>query len=68
MLSIVLYFQVKAWITSYTNLKTLHMNYRPKYVTPYMHILSYHVGFFINKYGNIKQFSCQGKVNHHFII
>lgn len=29
-------------------------------VTPYMHILVYHVPNFVDKYGNVKQFSCQG--------
>ena len=38
------------------------MNYRPKYVTPYMHILSYHVGFFIKKIWKLN--NSVGKVNH----
>lgn len=29
-------------------------------VTPYMHILVYHIPHFIREYGNIKEFSCQG--------
>ena len=29
-------------------------------VTPYMHILVFHVPEFIDKYGNVKQFSFQG--------
>ena len=29
-------------------------------VTPYMHLLVYHIADFIDKYGNVKQFSCQG--------
>jgi hypothetical protein len=33
-------------------------------VTPYMHITAYHVGFFLEKYGNIKQFSGQGKLQN----
>ena len=27
---------------------------------PYMHIMVYHVPYFIQKHGNIKMFSCQG--------
>ena len=29
-------------------------------VTPYMHLLVFHITDFIDKYGNVKQFSCQG--------
>jgi len=54
--------QAKDWIKSYTNLRTVHASYRPEYVTPYMHILTYHVPHLIRRYGNIKQFSCQGKI------
>ena len=34
--------------------------YQKSCVTPYMHILVYHVPDFMKAYGNIKQFSCQG--------
>lgn len=36
------------------------MGYKPHRVTPYMHIMVYHVPYFIKKHGNIKMFSCQG--------
>ena len=36
------------------------MGYKPHRVTPYMHIMVYHVPYFIQKHGNIKMFSCQG--------
>ena len=31
-------------------------------MTPYMHAAAYHVGYVLEKYGNIKQFSGQGKL------
>ena len=34
--------------------------YQKSCVTPYMHILVFHVPDFIKANGNIKQFSCQG--------
>ena len=33
-------------------------------MTPYMHVTAYHVGHFLKKYGNIKQFSGQGKLQY----
>ena len=53
--------QAKDWVDDYTDLRDVHCSYRPQYVTPYMHILTYHVPHLIRMYGNIKQFSCQGK-------
>ena len=35
--------------------------YKPCNITPYMHIMAYHVPYFIKKY-TIKQYSCQGTV------
>jgi len=56
-----LFLQAKAWIDSYTKLRNVHASYRPQYVTPYMHVLAYHVPHLIRHHGNIKQFSCQDK-------
>ncbi|XP_065920007.1 uncharacterized protein [Dysidea avara] len=49
----------KDWVDDYTDLRDVHCSYRPQYVTPYIHILTYHVPHLIRMYGNIKQFSCQ---------
>ncbi|XP_065903646.1 uncharacterized protein [Dysidea avara] len=51
--------KAKDWVDDYTDLRDVHCSYRPQYVTPYMHILTYHVPHLIRMYGNIKQFSCQ---------
>ena len=37
-------------------------------VTPYMHVLAYHIPYFIKKYGSIKQFSCQGMISDMIMI
>jgi len=34
--------------------------YQPKGVMPYLHSMVFHFSFFIEKYHNVKQFSCQG--------
>ncbi|XP_065920008.1 uncharacterized protein [Dysidea avara] len=51
--------KAKDWVDDYTDLRDVHCSYRPQYVTPYIHILTYHVPHLIRMYGNIKQFSCQ---------
>ena len=49
-----------------------YVGYYKKDVTPYMHILVYHVPEMIDHYGNIKKFSGQGilcsKCKHYFIV
>ncbi|CAB3998260.1 Hypothetical predicted protein [Paramuricea clavata] len=52
--------KAKKWIELFCSL-TLHVFvYRRDHVTPYMHIMCYHVPVFIEKYGSIKQFTGQG--------
>lgn len=34
--------------------------YQPSNVTPYLHILLYHVPFFVSKYGSLSKFTGQG--------
>ena len=36
-------------------------SYQRKHVTPYMHIMVFHVPKMLRVFGNIKQFSGQGK-------
>ncbi|XP_065892708.1 uncharacterized protein [Dysidea avara] len=53
----------KKWINDYLDLgKEFKYGdfYYPDKVTPYMHLLCAHLSDFIDKYDNVKQFSCQG--------
>jgi len=52
--------QAKDRVNDFVKLKAKDAGYKPRRVTPYMHIM-YHCPHFIRLYGNIKQFSCQGK-------
>ena len=45
-----------------------HDGYQQKNVTPYIHILVYHVPHLISLYGNIKQFSCQGNCYYNVVL
>jgi len=55
--------KAKEWIKSFWTLGDECAGYKPHNVTPYMHIMAYHVPNFIRQYGSIKQFSCQGKIS-----
>ena len=59
-IAIYIYLQVKEWIKSFWKLGHICAGYKPCNVTPYMHIMVYHVPDLIRTYGNIKQYSCQG--------
>ncbi|CAC5380026.1 unnamed protein product [Mytilus coruscus] len=48
------------WVSDFTSLRVCLEGFDFKYVTPYMHILVYHVSFFLRKYRSIKQFIGQG--------
>ena len=50
----------------FTGLGSHYEGYSEKNITPYMHIMVYHVPDMIRHYGNIKKFSGQGKntMNH----
>ncbi|XP_065887713.1 uncharacterized protein [Dysidea avara] len=51
--------KAKKWVDDFTKLRSLNAGYRPKYITPYMHVMMYHAPHFIRMYGNLKQFTCQ---------
>ncbi len=50
----------KEWIELFCSLKNIRPGYTQARVTPYMHLMPYHVPFFIQKYGCIKKFTGQG--------
>lgn len=58
------YFQGKEWISLFLEIgkDPISDGYQKCRVTPYMHIMVHHVPEMIDNYGNIKQFSCQGKL------
>jgi len=48
------------WKNKFLQLGAYCDGYQNGNITLYMHIMSWHIPEFIKKYGNIKQFSCQG--------
>ena len=50
----------KTWDTNFTELRSCLEGFDFKNVTPYMHILVYHIPMFLKKYKGIKQFTGQG--------
>ena len=48
------------WVNLFLSLNHKRKGYGKANITPYMHVAAYHVGFFLEKYGNMKQFSGQG--------
>ena len=48
------------WIGLFCSLRQSRPGYTKARVTPYMHILCYHVRFFIKQYGCFKKFTGQG--------
>ena len=42
--------------------------YQPSNVTPYLHVLLYHVPFFVSKYGSLSKFTGQGAEKTNDII
>lgn len=52
----------KNWLMLFLSLGKKRKGFGKANVTPYMHATVYHVWDVIQKYGNIKQFSGQGKL------
>eukprot|EP00731_Ephydatia_muelleri_P010769 Em0005g1355a len=57
-----LHLKAKRWIQLFLRIKS--DGHQKKFVTPYFHVMVYHVPDAIRQYGNIKQFSCQGVEKH----
>ena len=49
-----------AWVNLLCSLRGKRARYKRPDVTPYMHIIPYHIPFFIEKHGCFKKFSGQG--------
>lgn len=54
-------FKAKTWIETFLSMSSVVQGYQRRNITPYMHILAYHVPEMVRNNGNIKQFSRQGK-------
>lgn len=50
----------KAWVELFCSLRGTRPGYLKARVTPYMHMMVYHVPFFVQKYGCFEKFSGQG--------
>ena len=59
--NVVLTMQAKQWVRDFVELGDEIQGYQRIRVTPYMHCMVFHVPQMLRKYGNIKQFSGQGK-------
>ena len=55
-----IFLQGKAWVDLFCSLKGVRPGYTRPRVTPYMHILTYHVPFFVKRHGCLKKFTGQG--------
>ena len=56
----ILYSQAQEWITTFTSLGSSCQGYQKERVTPYMHIMAYHVPRLMMLHKGIKKFSGQG--------
>lgn len=54
-------FKAKMWVETFLSMSSVVQGYQRRNITPYMHILVYHVPQMIRNNGNIKQFSGQGE-------
>ncbi|XP_065895016.1 uncharacterized protein [Dysidea avara] len=52
----------KEWVKKFRSLEKEPYSdgYQPNKITPYLHMVVHHFWYFIEKYDNVKQFSCQG--------
>ena len=60
MLDLAIYYRLSKWVRDFVELGGLMQGYQRKNVTPYMHIMVFHVTKMLRHFGNIKQFSGQG--------
>ena len=52
--------KAKRWLELFCSIRQFRTGYTRAKITPYMHIMCYHVPFFIQKYGCFKRFTGQG--------
>ena len=55
-----IFLDAKAWIELFCSLRGVRQGYTRPRVTPYMHLIPYHLPFFVQKHGCLKQFTGQG--------
>lgn len=56
----VIFSYAKSWIELYCSLRGVRPGYHRPRVTPYMHLIPYHLPFFVRRHGCLKQFTGQG--------
>ena len=56
----VLFPKSQAWINLFCSIRGIRQGYERPRVTPYMHLIPYHIPFFIKSHGSFKKFSGQG--------
>lgn len=56
----VIFSQAKSWIDLFCSLRGVRPGYNRTRVTPYMHLIPYHLPFFVQRHGCLKQFTGQG--------
>ena len=52
--------KAKKWVPLFFSLGGIRPGYEKCRVTPYMHVMVYHIPYFIQEYGSIKRFTGQG--------
>lgn len=60
-LSVIIIIQAKEWIKLFTSLGGTGHGYRKENVTPYMHVMVYHVPYVMRKHSGIRKSTGQGK-------
>ena len=56
--------QAKHWIVLFNSLAGECEGYKKSNITPYMHVMTYHMPIFMQKHGGVKKFTGQGKIVH----
>ena len=52
--------QAKDWVNNFLALGDRCEGFQRRSITPYIHIMVYHVPFMLKRFGNLKQFLGQG--------
>ena len=56
--------QAKHWIVLFNSLAGECEGYKKSNITPYMHVMTYHMPILMQKHGGVKKFTGQGKIVH----
>jgi hypothetical protein len=52
--------KAKKWVPLFCSLGSIRPGYEKSRVTPYIHVMVYHIPFFLQRHGSIKRFTGQG--------